>query len=67
MKNRNYVRESIAILIANIPSILCIVAAVYMAIQGIKGWGWLIFVALIFGHTLGKSEEEKKNGEHYDN
>ncbi len=43
------------LLAANLPSVACIIGAVYMACQRIEGWGWLLFVAVLV-HTAPKGE-----------
>ncbi len=49
------------LLLANIVSLVCIVAAIALMWKGVSGWGWLLFVAVLFGHTKGndKKDEEK--------
>jgi hypothetical protein len=34
-------------LAAIIPSSICIGGAVYMAVNGISGWGWFLFVGVL--------------------
>jgi len=43
-----------------IPSSICIAAAGYMAVHGIDGWGWFLFVGLLLGgysYTTNKTDE----------
>lgn len=35
-----------------IPVTACVGAAVYMAIHGIEGWGWFLFVGLLIAGAL---------------
>lgn len=47
--------------LANIVSLVCIIAAITLMWKGVNGWGWLLFVAVIFGHTMGDSKKDKKD------
>jgi hypothetical protein len=49
------------ILIGNIPAMICAGSAFYMAINGISGWGWFLFVALLFG-VGPRSQKDDANG-----
>jgi hypothetical protein len=40
-------KNSLTIIGANLFSIICALAAVYMAVNHIVGWGWFLFVAVI--------------------
>lgn len=41
------------LLIANVPSIVCIVIAGLVCALGQDGWGWFLLIALLLGHTYG--------------
>lgn len=51
---------AVILLMAMIPAALCIATAAYMAIHGIPGWGWFLFVGCLLG-GFKYSEEAKKN------
>lgn len=40
---------TIAFFFAIIPTSLCVGVAAYMAINGMSGWGWFLFSALVLG------------------
>jgi hypothetical protein len=40
-------KTALIILICTLPSIACAVGAILLALNGISGWGWFIFIALI--------------------
>lgn len=42
--------------IANLCSMLCVGAAVYLASIGVSGWGWFLFIACILAVTRVKGE-----------
>lgn len=51
----NYV--ILVFLVSMIPSVLCVIAAVYLAAKDKEGWGWFLFVALIIGSSaIGASD-----------
>ena len=39
-------------ILPNIITIILIAIAAYLAINGIKGWGWFLFVALLCGSSV---------------
>lgn len=39
-------------LLTNLSSLVCIIAAAYLAMNDIMGWGWFLFVALLMTHYL---------------
>lgn len=42
--------------------LVCVIGAIYLIIQGKDGWGWLLFVAVLFGAGVSyKDKDEKKN------
>ena len=45
-------KGALTLLIVNIPTMLCVVASAYIATNGIRGWGWLLFVAVLLAHTV---------------
>lgn len=45
--------------LANIVSLVCIIAAISLMWKGVNGWGWLLFIAVIFGHTAGDKKKER--------
>lgn len=47
-------------LLANVPAILCAGAGAYLCYLGKDGWGWFLFVAVMFGVTV---THHKKDGE----
>lgn len=44
------------LLIANIATIICVSFACYLAVKGIDGWGWFLFVGVLLG-TVPKSNK----------
>lgn len=40
------------LLLALIPSTACLVVSGYLAVHGMEGWGWFLFVGLLLGQTL---------------
>lgn len=41
--------NALIFMVALIPSCLSVIAAAYMAVYGISGWGWFLFVGVILG------------------
>jgi len=41
----------------NLLSIICVSGAIFLMWEGKKGWGWLIFIAILAGHTFGNKNE----------
>lgn len=39
---------------------VCIIGAILMAFNGIKGWGWLVFVAAITGLSTEKENDDER-------
>lgn len=50
--------SAIIILLANIPSGMCIGTAAYMATNSYAGWGWFLFVGFLVS-ALPKATSEK--------
>lgn len=46
-------------IVAIIPSIVCIATSGYMAINGMAGWGWFLFVGMCLGGFSFNSEGGK--------
>jgi hypothetical protein len=44
-------------IVANITSMLCVVAAAKLALDGVEGWGWFLLVALMACQSLESSEQ----------
>jgi hypothetical protein len=40
-------KNALFVLIISLPSITCAVGAILLALNGIAGWGWFLFIALI--------------------
>jgi hypothetical protein len=38
---------TLLLLISNLPSIACVVAAAFLASKGTGGWGWFLLIALL--------------------
>lgn len=38
--------------ISNLPSLACILLAGYLAINGVEGWGWFLFLAFLLFTTI---------------
>jgi hypothetical protein len=53
----------LAILGWNFLPIICVVAAIILAYNGLSGWGWFLFVGLLT-FVAPKSEEEDKDSIH---
>lgn len=51
------------LLMANLVSIICILAAIGLMWCGVQGWGWLLLVACIFGHTMGNGKKKERDSE----
>ena len=51
-------KASILLLVANIPSIMCVCAAGHLAAHGIKGWGWFLLAGALITHSY-KSKSDK--------
>ena len=45
-------KKAFMLLIVNVPSLVFGSIAAYMALKGVDGWGWFLFVAILIGHTL---------------
>lgn len=41
--------------------LVCVIGVIYLIIQGKDGWGWLLFVAVLFGGVRYTDKDEKKN------
>lgn len=46
----------VALLLANIPAIICLVIAAYLAVNSIYGWGWFLFMALLISKSATMNE-----------
>lgn len=44
-------KTPLVVLLANLASIIMAVGAVWIAVEGLDGWGWFIFAALCLGAT----------------
>jgi len=45
-------QETIKLLIANIPAMICFIGATYLIAKNYKDdWGWLLFVGLLVAHS----------------
>lgn len=42
------------LILANVPSVICLVGAIVMMFHQVDGWGWLLVVALLLSHTYGE-------------
>jgi hypothetical protein len=53
--------DILLVLVCNLFSIVCAMGAVYVALAGISGWGWFLFVGLIATATphYNSNREEK--------
>jgi hypothetical protein len=38
-------KTALFLLICSLPSIACVVGAIILALNGIAGWGWFLFIA----------------------
>jgi len=47
------------LLVLNISSMLSIAGTVYMAMNGVTGWGWFICAAILLSSTPSQYKEEK--------
>lgn len=47
-------------LIALIPTCMCVASACWMAMHGIEGWGWFLFVAAALGvsFNIGSTDDD---------
>lgn len=50
-------------LICNIPTILCVLGAIYIMTQQKEGWGWLLFVAVLLSSTVNFTSSEKNKSQ----
>lgn len=46
----------IMIFVCLIPAIICSCASVYLAVLGVDGWGWFLFVAVLMSSSLSVKE-----------
>jgi hypothetical protein len=46
---------TLLILVSNLASLSCVVGAILLALNGITGWGWFLFIALITIHSYSSS------------
>ncbi len=52
-----------SLLISQLPSILCLLIAGYLAVKNMSGWGWFIFAALMLFRGVkisGGDDDESK-------
>jgi hypothetical protein len=47
-------------ILVNLVSIICIIAAAYIASLGVDGWGWFLFVGAICAHSWTTSKNVGK-------
>lgn len=45
------------LVLSQLPTLLCLVIAVYLAIKNLPGWGWFIFAALLVTRSVKFSED----------
>lgn len=48
-------RDVVLSLAGNIVSLACVIAALTMAVKGVKGWGWFLLIAALTFTTFHKS------------
>lgn len=49
-----------ALVLGHIPSLTCVLIAGYLAINGLSGWGWFIFGAVLLMGRVTVSEDDEK-------
>ncbi len=47
---------SLILLLANLSSVACVIGAIILALHGIAGWGWFLFLAVLL-HTTYRSSK----------
>jgi hypothetical protein len=40
------------LIIANIPALLCVLVAAYLALENVNGWGWFLVPACLLVHFI---------------
>lgn len=45
------------IVLSQLPTLLCLVIAGYLAVKNLPGWGWFIFAALLVTRSVKFSED----------
>jgi len=53
------------LIVLNLLSIVLVAGGIYLAMQGISGWGWLVFLGAAQGVTveLNSNKDKKKKSE----
>ena len=54
--------NSVKMLIANVPSMLCVGVSAFLAVSEIDGWGWFLFGALCMFVTVRTRKLEDGEG-----
>lgn len=55
-------KDMFAIFMVCLPAAICTSAAFYLAVQGMNGWGWFLFVGLILGGGISVKTNNAKVG-----
>lgn len=50
----------ILFVLALMPATICVSVSGYLAIHGLSGWGWFLFVGLLLSSVSFSSKEDKK-------
>lgn len=56
-------REFFIALVVFSPSIACVIGAILLALNGIAGWGWFLFVAVLTGLRNVKYDDKEDKHE----
>ena len=43
---------SLLLFVANLTSVACVVSSAYLAFNGVEGWGWFLFVAVLCAQSF---------------
>lgn len=62
-QKNDYLRFGLAFFLSNITCLFSLGAALYMAVNEVKGWGWFIVVALITAVSISTKEKNDDSDE----
>ena len=52
------IKYTFATIATNLVSLFCVAASFYLALHGIKGWGWFLFIAVVCSAKLNWTEKK---------
>lgn len=50
-------KQSLLLVASNLVSLACVATAAFLAIHGMRGWGWFLFASLLCMHGISSTKE----------